>query len=153
MQINQIEFFSIQMKLLQKRNTNRDSFLQWRGSECDFSVIGCKVFTTLSGFFIWQLKNWPWLHHPAWNYTQMKWDDSRRLHSHKTERWASRDDVASTAPESRRWLHWVDAMWLAHTTRLPATAATNHTLGRKVREQTSGGHMTRLYHLNVTLSP
>lgn len=58
--------------------------------------------------------------------SQRRCEDSRRLRSHRTERWVSPGDAASTAPGSTRWPRWADAMWWARTTRLPGTTTKPH---------------------------
>lgn len=56
--------------------------------------------------------------------------DSHRLRSHRTERWVSQDDAASTELEWTRWPRWEDATWWVHTTRLPGMT-TSSTSGHK----------------------
>lgn len=56
--------------------------------------------------------------------------DSRRLRSHRTERWASQDDAASTELEWTRWPRWAGATWWVRTTRLPGMTA-SRTWGHK----------------------
>lgn len=56
--------------------------------------------------------------------------DSHRLRSHRTERWVSQDDAASTELEWTTWPRWEDATWWVHTIRLPGMT-TSSTSGHK----------------------
>lgn len=118
-------------RLFQRKTTSRKEMndnREWKFSLPSSSSFSQSGLPTPKGPF-WA-RNVTTHTHTHMEGSQRRCEDSRRLRSHRTERWVSRGDAASTAPELTRWPHWADAMWWARTTRLPGTT-TNCTSGCK----------------------